>query len=104
MTSENKKEVVYLAEKKVEVRCFGALKKYADAKGWAFPYYYPLADECSASALAQRLSIPLEEIEGVFIDGNAQPLAGATVKPGARVGFIPYGIPGPYRIMLGFRK
>lgn len=104
MASENKKEVVHMAEKKVEVRCFGALKKYADEKGWAFPYYYSLEAECPATELADKLGMPLAEIEGVFIDGYAQPLVGATVKPGARVGFIPYGIPGPYRIMLGFRK
>lgn len=92
------------SERMAEVRCFGSLKKYADEKGWDFPYYYQLEDECSASELASRLGIPAEEIEGVFIDGMAQPMLKARVKPGARVGFIPYGIPGPYRIMLRFKK
>ena len=93
-----------MVDRMVEVRCFGSLKKYADEKGWEFPYRYQLEDECSASELAVSLGVPAEEIEGVFIDGMALPMAAARVKPGARVGFIPYGIPGPYRIMLGFKK
>lgn len=88
----------------VEVRCFGSLKKYSDEKGWTFPYFYELERECSASELAQQIGIPIEEIEGVFINGIAYPLSKGSVKPGERVGFIPFGVPGPYRVMLGIKK
>lgn len=91
-------------DKLVEVRCFGSLKKYAEEKGWTFPYLYQMEDECTATELARRIGLPIKEIEGVFINGIAQPIHKGLVKPGERVGFIPYGIPGPYRIMLGFKK
>lgn len=91
-------------EKMVEIRLFGALKKYGDEKGWSFPHFFPLESECSAVELAEVLEIPLDQVEGVFINGFAQPFEGARIKPGERIGFIPYGVPGPYRLMLGLKK
>lgn len=99
MTSNLEAEV-----KPVEIRCFGKLKKRADEKGWSFPYYYPLEKECSAIELLQLIGLPEDDIEGVFVDGLAKPLDAGWVKPGSRVGFIPYGVPGPYRVYLGIRK
>lgn len=91
-------------EKTVEVRCFGSLKKYTKEKGFEFPYLLKLEKECTASELAEMIGLPLHEIEGIFINGIAQPLSEGHVKQGDRVGFIPYGVPGPYRIMLGLKK
>lgn len=88
----------------VEVRFFGFLKRLADEKGLGFPCKLELEDECSAADLAARLGVPADKIEAVFVNGNAKPIAEARVKPGDRVGFVPFGTPGPYRLLLGFKK
>lgn len=88
----------------VEIRLFGQLKKVGDDRGWDFPYLYNLEQECSALELAELLELPLDEIEGVFVDGIAKPIDEGRIASGSRVGFIPYGVPGPYRIYLGYRK
>lgn len=90
--------------KEVEIRLFGKLKQWADEKGWSFPYIFELNNECSAYELAKLIGIPTDEIEAVFVDGIAKPIDEGRVQPGNRVGFIPYGIPGPYRVLLGYRK
>lgn len=87
----------------IEVRFFGKLQNYAVKKGWSLPYYFPLEQECTAAELALLLELPLEEIEGVFVDGVAYPLESGRVKPGQRLAFVPYGIPGPYRVMFGLK-
>ncbi|MHB9093191.1 MAG: MoaD/ThiS family protein [Eubacteriales bacterium] len=86
----------------VEVRAFNFLKKVFDERQWSFPYFYELGEECTASELAKMMDLPLEKIEAVFINGCAKPLAEGWVKPGDRVAFVPYGTPGPYRVLLGF--
>ena len=87
---------------KVEIRFFAQLKKYADQKSWPSPYFSELDKECSAIQLAEVLGLPLEQVEGVFVNGRGSPLDKGWVKPGDRVGFIPYGIPGPYRVHFGY--
>lgn len=89
---------------KLEIRFFGQLKALAEQKGWPFPCYYELSGACTAIELAQRMDIPMDQIEGVFINGIGKPLDKGWVKPGDRVGFVPYGIPGPYRVHLGFYR
>ncbi|HHU31349.1 MAG: MoaD/ThiS family protein [Zhaonellaceae bacterium] len=88
----------------IEIRLFGSLQRFGAQKGWSFPHKFLLKEECSATQLAQMLELPLEEIEGVFIDGIPRPLKGAQIKPGQRIAFIPYGIPGPYRVMFGLKN
>jgi hypothetical protein len=88
----------------VEVRGFGPLKKVFDQRHWDFPYYYQMQQNCSALDLAISMELPLDKIEAVFVNGIASPLNDVMVKPGDRVGFIPIGVPGPYRVMLGMVK
>lgn len=88
----------------IEVRFFGQLKAMADQKGWDFPYIFELENECSAEELLALMDFPCEEIEAVFVEGLAKPLDEGWIKPGNRVGFIPYGVPGPYRVLLGIKK
>lgn len=90
--------------RKVEIRFFGALKSLADNKNLPFPCYYELERECSAQELAEAMGFPADQIEGVFINGRGTPLDKGWIKPGDRVGFIPYGVPGPYRVLFGFYK
>jgi hypothetical protein len=88
----------------IEVRFFGDLRKLALEKGLGFPCFLTLSKECSAIELAELLKMPIEKIEAVFVNGSAIPIKEARVSPGDRIGFIPIGIPGPYRVLLGFKK
>lgn len=87
--------------KPVEVRAFADLKKIFDQRGWSFPLMHDMPAPTSAADLAEQLSLPLDRIEIVFVNGRAQPLT-HTVMPGDRVAFVPPGTPGPYRVLLGF--
>lgn len=84
----------------VEVRAFSFLKKEFDRRGWPFPMKVELERECSALELAEKLELPRDKIEAVFINGVAGPLD-RVVRPGDRVAFVPPGTPGPYRVILG---
>jgi len=86
--------------KKVEVRGFSFIKELLDKRGLPFPFFVDITGECTAGELAEKLNIPRDLIEAVFINGVVQRLSG-TVKPGDRVAFIPPGTPGPYRVILG---
>ena len=86
----------------VEIRAFSFLKKIFDERDWPFPLQFALESKCSGAELAEMLSLPVEKIEAVFVNGCAKPLAEALIKPGDRIAFVPYGTPGPYRVLLGF--
>lgn len=85
----------------VEVRGFGDLKKLFDERNWPFPLTIDLAEQATAGELANKLDIPFDKIEIVFVNGTAQGLD-YPVIPGDRVAFVPPGTPGPYRVILGF--
>ena len=84
----------------VEVRGFSFIKEIFDQRGWPFPKMFKLDQECSALELADKLELPRNKIEGVFINGSAGSLD-RIVRPGDRVAFVPPGTPGPYRVILG---
>jgi len=96
------KGMIILSEqtRMVEVRGFSFLKQEFDRRGWPFPLMVELEGECSAGELAEKLALPREKIEAVFINGIAGPLSRA-VRPGDRVAYVPPGTPGPYRVILG---
>ncbi|ACA58932.1 MoaD/ThiS family protein [Candidatus Desulforudis audaxviator] len=89
---------------RVEIRFLSFLKRLADEKGLGFPCYLELDSESSAIELTERLGIPADKVEAVFVNGTAKPIADARVKPGDRVAFVPFGTPGPYRLLLGFKN
>ncbi len=93
-----------MEKNEVEVRGFSFLKEIFEERKWPFPLYLQLDEECSAEELAKRLDLPLNKIEGVFINGMAQSLDRGVIRPGDRVAFIPPGTPGPYRVILGIVK
>ncbi len=86
---------------KIEVRAFGDLKKLFEQRGWGFPLMVDQEGEISAADLAQKLDLPKEKIEIVFLNGKTQRLD-CLINPGDRVAFVPPGTPGPYRVLLGF--
>ncbi|WP_434510314.1 MoaD/ThiS family protein [Desulfitobacterium sp. AusDCA] len=89
----------------VEVRAFMFLRKIFNERNWPTPYFFKLERECNAVELAEMLDLPLERIEAVFINGKANPFSEETmIQPGDRIAFLPPGMPGPYRAMLGIKK
>ena len=87
----------------IEVRGFGELKKLFEERAWPYPLLLKLEKDISAFDLAGELNIPVERIEIVFVNGKANTLD-CLIKPGDRVAFVPPGTPGPYRVLLGFKK
>lgn len=84
----------------IEVRGFSFIKEIFDQRKWPFPLRVNLDGECTAAELAERLEIPRDKIEAVFINGVVNHLDDK-IKPGDRVAFVPPGTPGPYRVILG---
>lgn len=92
------------ASTEVEVRCFGKLRSVHDEREWSVPYFFPLESECSGTELVEKLCLPEEDVEAVFINGLAVALSEGRIKPGDRVGIIPYGTPGACRLLLGIKQ
>lgn len=83
------------------VRMFGALHTIRKDRGQPSLAEMSIpAGGCPADVLANRLDLPLKKIEAVFINHHIQSLA-HHVQPGDRVAFVPKGIPGPARGLLG---
>jgi len=57
----------------------------------------------SGFELAEQLELPLDKIEGIFINNLAHSLD-AIVHSGDQVAFIPTGVPGPHRYSLGIHS
>lgn len=91
------------ADQRVEVRGLSFIKELFDRRNLPFPFYVDLPEECTAGELAQRLEVPADMIEAVFINGIVRRL-GDIVRPGDRVAFLPPGTPGPYRVILGIKE
>lgn len=53
-----------------------------------------------ACDVAEQLDLPLSRIEGVFCNHTAYSLD-KVLHPGDEIAFIPTGVPGPHRFMLG---
>jgi hypothetical protein len=83
------------------LRMFGCLHTIRKERGLESTAEIELPPEGrTAKEIALELDLPLDKIEGVFINSLVYPL-NKTVLPGDRVAFIPTGIPGPHRFMLG---
>jgi hypothetical protein len=83
------------------VRMFGALHTFRKDRG--LPSVTEVAipeDGCAAKVLASELDLPLEMIEAVFVNHQVYSLE-HRIQPGDRVAFVPVGIPGPARGLLG---
>lgn len=87
--------------KTVEVRGFLQLAGLFKKRNWPVPLIVDLAEPTTGSELAERLEIPLAEVEIIFINGDVQ-RPKAAINPGDRVAFVPPGCPGPHRMHLGF--
>lgn len=88
-------------EANTTVRMFGALHTVRKERG-----LQPTADVAipregrAAKDVARDLDLPLDKVEAVFINRKAYGLD-HVIHPGDRVAFVPTGIPGPHRFLLG---
>lgn len=88
----------------IELRAFMGLSDLFRERGWAFPLHVDVKAGTSGAALLAQLDIPEDSVEVIFVNGKASKPAQAVVNPGDRVALAPPGVPGPYRVLLGFRK
>ena len=87
--------------KPVTVRMFGVLHTLRKEHGLPTTVTVEVpAEGVDAETLATRLGLQIDSIEGVFCNGTVYSLD-RVVIPGDRVGFVPYGTPGPHRFYLG---
>jgi hypothetical protein len=85
----------------VTVRIFGSLRQLRTGQG--LPHTLDVdvpRGGVAARDLAVSLGLPPEKIEGVFVNHGLHGI-GVRVSPGDRVAFVPYGTPGPHRVLLG---
>ncbi len=88
------------SKKTIEVRGFMHLDAAFRKKG-PIPFIMELEEPITGAELANKLEIPWDEVEVIFINGLTYALD-HEVHPGDRVAFLPPGCPGPYRLALGF--
>ena len=60
-----------------------------------------IGPETSAADLISQVRLGPEEVEAVFINGKVSPFE-TILRDNDRVALVPPGIPGPYRVLLGF--
>ncbi|WP_035107259.1 MoaD/ThiS family protein [Desulfovirgula thermocuniculi] len=86
---------------RVELRAFGSLMNIFSARGWTFPAEVEIFPGETPGTLMERLGIPPEEVEAVFVNGRVE-RKDCPLQDGDRVAFVPAGIPSVHRVMLGF--
>ncbi|WP_300156866.1 MoaD/ThiS family protein [Solidesulfovibrio sp.] len=88
----------------IELRAFMGLTDVFRQRGWDNPTTIDVPGETSGPKLLALLELPREAVEVVFVNGKAASPEAAVVRGGDRVALAPPGVPGPYRVLLGFRK
>lgn len=103
-TRTSNKEQGVTASSTVEIRAFMGLSKYFRDKNWTNPKIVTVTDEISGLELITRLGLAEDMVEVIFVNGKALQPSSAVVCGGDRVALAPPGVPGPYRVLLGFKK
>ncbi len=85
----------------LEVHGFGKLLFLFKERNWPNPLVYEADESLTAEKLRQKLEIPPEDVEVVFINRLVKPLSTA-LEDGDRVAFISPGVPSIHRFNLGF--
>lgn len=92
------------ASPEVTVRMFGLLHTLRRERDLPTTVTVRVPDAgCPASEVATMLDLPLDQIEGVFVNRTVYDVE-HPVMPGDRVAFVPYGTPGPHRVFLGLYR
>lgn len=88
----------------VPVRMFGLLHEFRRERGLpsTVSVAVPRAGT-TARAIAEGLGLPIELIEGAFVNGTVYGID-HEVRQGDRLAFVPQGTPGPHRVFLGLYR
>jgi len=68
------------------------------------PHRFQLDREVEGPELLDLLDVPPEDVEVIFVNRTAFPMHHAIIRPGDRVALAPPGVPGPHRLLLGFKN
>ena len=88
----------------IELRGFMQLEGRFRDRGWPNPHHFQLDRKVDGPELLALLDVPPEEVEVIFVNHTAYPMHQAVVHPGDRVALAPPGVPGPHRLLLGFKN
>ena len=88
----------------IELRAFMGLADLFRERNWPSPMEVDVPGEMTGAQLLAMLDIPPEKVEVVFVNGRAFTLPMAVLTGGDRVALVPPGVPGPHRMLLGFKK
>ncbi len=88
----------------IEIRFFMFLAELCKERGWTSPMSLEIGQDITGDELLARLDIPAERVEVLLVNGKAVWPSAALIQPGDRVALLPPGTPGPYRVLLGFKK
>lgn len=91
-------------EGKIEVRFFMFLAELSKERGWPCPLRLDIDRPITGADLLKKLDVPVESVEVLLVNGKAVWPSEADISPGDRVALLPPGTPGPYRVLLGFKK
>ena len=101
--AEMQLEEVFVASK-IELRAFMGLSDMFRKRNWSNPKEVTVEGEITGQALLEQLDIPENMVEVIFVNGKAVTPDLAVVTGGDRVALAPQGVPGPYRVLLGFKN
>ena len=87
----------------IELRAFMDLADLFRERNWPSPLEVDIQGEMTGVQLLAMLDIPPEKVEVVFVNGKAFDPSRAILTGGDRVALVPPGVPGPYRVLLGFK-
>lgn len=88
----------------IELRAFMQLTETFRKRKWPSPFFLEVDGRTTGHELLAILDIPQDQVEVIFVNGKASPAADAVIQPGDRVALAPPGTPGPYRVLMGFKK
>jgi len=105
MTTLNEKTVTGENENgnyiQITFNAFSFLQKKLKKNG--FDYYnvtHQMPQGSTITDVLASLKLTPEDVEGVFLNGLIKPFD-TPIQEGDRLGLLPPGTPGPYRVMLG---
>ena len=88
----------------IELVGFMQLQARFRDRGWANPHRWQLDREVDGPELLDLLDVPAKDVEVIFVNHTAFPMDQAIIHPGDRVALAPPGVPGPHRLLLGFKN